>query len=891
MGDIRMTIRGNAPTTPAPASLIYGLTPDQALALYNKLPTLSRSKDSYTVGDAAIISDPVVGAVSGRSTVVFPEHTRVEAKEFPQYFYPYRYLIPEFSKGMVRSDTPIDTYVEYDQLGAALGKAPTMPTMPASPDKTGYIYGMPRAEADAIYKILRTGAANGPHYIDAGNTGIYSEGALWEIATHQIPSGLYRYRVGQISSDQTDYRTWTKAYAESHGYKDYSLEEIKTVIAKPYHFLAPGFTAALSTTSVTSGISSVISFSPESINYAIPFTLLESTLGYPPSGALTPGLSYNPPPIAGLVPLFYPALPANITYSTTDTSGQLVQKTLFPSNPVPTIIADPVAASTPKTVTLITSETAKSTIDVLGQTARETAPAPTPDYLAGLILRATPSVQAITHQVDAANEEIMRTALTNSLPGEVARLSEQTSQLLKLLRAGNQIASSEQALLIDQVATALMTMSIQIRSSIADKLPSSLTSLATLIGDGPAWQSSMAMSGSLTASKEILKAVATAENIQVFERASDVLNRLKLDLQSPQSARTLQGILLVLRQIAFTEQQAFKALREINPAPLIGWSTAAAAEMVDAGLPGVTPESAVALRRLEAFQRIVAEQQLAINPSTIALTQQIIGSLVNIPLSFVDQVSITLIGQDIKGRPIDNNFQWGLAFVSTGLNTVLLGEGLVNTTKLAIENLQKRAVDKVVQMAAETTLSDMAVLMVGVTEDTQLISRLTSLGIESDLALSSINRLKAVLNETKYVQELSRLKEADGILKSARAIAREGVSAVNNGKAVFGVNGEILPVISKSQAPQYVQEMIGYLEGVSWQAQKAGYAGGASFQNNPIVLPSGIYTEWDLFPQATGIPRGSQRLVYDSVSKRVYYTVSHYDEFSGSNAVNFILIK
>lgn len=352
--DIAMRIQGT-PTAPLPKSnLIYGLTPYQALSLYNKLSTLSRLKDSYTVEEAAIISDPASAAVAGRSTVVFPGHTLLEAKEFPKYFYPYRYLIPEFSKGMVKTDIPMDTYVEYDQLGAALGKAPTMPTAPASADKTGYIYGMPRADADSIYKILKVAAASGPQYIDAGDTGIYSKGALWEIATHQIPSGLYRYRVGQVPDDQANYRTWTRAYAESHGYKDYSFEEAKAPFVQPYHFLAPGFSAALSTTSVTSGVSSVISFPPEYIKYAIPFTLLESTLGYPPSGAMTPNLVYVAPPPTNLAPIDYSApapaytlIPAPVVVAPAQQSTPISTATMETTVPVPATVSERLSLSEP----------------------------------------------------------------------------------------------------------------------------------------------------------------------------------------------------------------------------------------------------------------------------------------------------------------------------------------------------------------------------------------------------------------------------------------------------------------------------------------------------------------------------------------------------------------
>ncbi len=290
--NITMTIRGTVPTTPtAESQMIYGLSREEAQKVYDQLSTIPRSQ----------------GAIwAGRSNLA-PRGFELAAKENPRYYYTYVFLIPERTAASYGGDTPGELIITYDELGAKLGKAPVTPWLGVTKtvDKTGYIYGMPRTEAEALYQVLKnevyTPDSKMPLYLDAGKSEvIIGEGACVRDLRFRLAwNGLYRFGPGNVNG----WLMLTKKEAEAKGFTDKTYEEAYADCLLSYHFLRPGFVANQYSTSVTSGINKVISFPAAEIPLAITFEQLEKTLGYPASGVLTPGLTYSANPSAFLVEL------------------------------------------------------------------------------------------------------------------------------------------------------------------------------------------------------------------------------------------------------------------------------------------------------------------------------------------------------------------------------------------------------------------------------------------------------------------------------------------------------------------------------------------------------------------------------------------------------------
>ncbi len=666
---------------------------------------------------------------SGTVTYVFPQHTALESRSAGatvagQSFnfiqsgpgIPTAGLAPECLSLLGNN---LGESITYEQVRQMLDQAAITPISPPAPEQT-FKYGLTFGKLDSIYQSLKSGAVK--PMMNGGATGVYPQGwderftPLAELACNGMVRGPVN---GNMNSPWNSGHgilrlAWSTDEALAHGFRDATPEEYRRSSQIQYHFLAPSYVGGIISASQggVAGAPQTIVFAASELFSVVSFTDLERALGYAPSGATTPGLyddsQYVRYPVA---PAPNPD-PAPAATSTTPT-------TAAPTTTQPTAAPAPVVATSTKPVTAPVTPTASSTttspllflppleptdnshstiagpIGAVGTSTPSTSfvSEAVDRYLVRLILAATPVLKSMSTGVVGWSQDRIRASLISNLPRDIDRMKVQTDNLLMMVRDGQRAITAEQIALINQAAIALRVEGLQARSKYSKYLLPVLVDLESTFKQSIG-RDSQAIATALLQQTAILQLVSNQDTVKFLEDASGTLFNLKLLFSEINSPSSLEKTFLYLRQIATLEKKIIDVFVLISKSGRA--STAdAAVQMINAGLVGGSQEQAAAIQQIADIQKKISQQQLAISPNSISPGTPIIGFLVDIPVGVVNELSITLIGQDNNGERADN-FRWALASVTTAINAWMAWD-----TAVISSTIVKDAANSVIKTADE----------------------------------------------------------------------------------------------------------------------------------------------------------------------------------------------
>ena len=680
---VKMEVRGTAPTTPIAApDLVYGMTRVEAEQVYNQLSTTPRS----------------LGFIqAGMSNIVLPGRTIFEAKINPSYYYKYFFLVPERAKSSYTGYVDPQLVVTYDELGATLGKPPRDPWMASADapvDTRGYLYGVPRDNVDAVYHLLKSGSTlSSSPYITAGYSDIFtSNDCVNEIVPfHRAWNGFYRY--GNTTAN--NWKMMTRSEASAHGMYDFTYEEAKNSCRIPYRFLMPGYIAALGTTSATGGlITNAVAVASSELPTYIPFSALETALGYPASGITTPNLVYVYPPVPNLSPIASAqqtaSEPTTTSNSTPSTGSVVVPDSTSASSP--SIVASPELVPLPLMKAPKMTDSRSLWRRFLGYQY---------DYLVGTVAVVAPSIVEGNMALNELAQATIRDTLIAELPPAMDRVLEQSERLRLHLSAAYDITSSASISALQNIAASLTEQAIYGKIS-SQEIGHQASEIAAQLHVALRTDQKQQLSNAVMQSAGILQKIRSTNALQVVDDSIKAIMEAKDKPLGEKPLGQLQVDLLMLREIAKSQEDILGALSLINEFPRAG----AASEtnsffraQEESYKPFISPHALTlgeygVLRTLADLQALIGSESVSISPSSIGLRTKIYGDLIGYPVGIIDGIALPTAGQNSNGV-LESNLQWGISLVSAALDIVEVGKFVKAVSKDFIATTITKAIGEV----------------------------------------------------------------------------------------------------------------------------------------------------------------------------------------------------